>query len=87
LATPSVQLGAGPQVVPIKCLRQCPPGSHVPTLPHDDGACAVHSLSQQTPSTQAPLAHARQPPTLQSVVRLQAEACAFCAWHVPSAAQ
>jgi hypothetical protein len=39
----------------------------------------LHAVSQQTPSTQLPLVHSRQPAALQSVARLQVAPCAFCA--------
>ena len=45
--------------------------------------------SQHTPSTQFPVEHSRQLRWRQSTpaVALQVEPWAFCAWHVPFAAQ
>jgi len=42
---------------------------------------------QQNPSTQLPVAQARQAPDLQSVARLQAVPWGFCATQLPAALQ
>jgi hypothetical protein len=43
----------------------------------------AQAVSQQTPSTQLPVAQTRQPGSLQSLVELQVEACAFWMRHAP----
>jgi hypothetical protein len=69
-------------------------GPHVPSAPDclSDARhvlqIVLHAVSQQTPSTQLPVAHSRHAPDcLQSEVRLHACPCACWVTHWPEALQ